>query len=328
MGTTDGVLIFAETDGGRLHAGFWELVTVGRRLATELGTTMHVAVHRPDASTVTEARRSGADHVHVAEDVRLAEPWPDAHLAAFAALCREIGPSVIVMPRTPLGMEVAARLAHRLGVGLAPDAMTIELTETGLVCTRPVFGGVARATIRLVRRPWIVVPYRRAFEAATPALSCQGELAPAPGIPEGTLRTQCGPHARQSADGPDLERARVVVAGGMGLGEAASFEVLREVAELLGGAVGASRAVCDAGWVSSALQIGLTGKTVAPELYIAVGISGAIQHMVGCSSSRTIVAINKDPAAPIFQQSTYGVVGDWKEVLPAFRDALAGGAEQ
>jgi len=325
MGIADGVLIFAETDGGRLHAGFWELVTVGRQLATKLGTTMHVAVQGGDASTVTEVRNSGADQVHVAEDARLAEPWPDAHLAAFATLCRELGPSVIVMPRTPLGMEVAARLAHRLGVGLAPDAMTIEATETGMVCTRPVFGGVARATIRLTRRPWIVVPYRRAFEAATPSSSCQSELVPAPAMPEGTLRTQCGPHARQSDEGPDLERARVVVAGGMGMSEAGSFQMLREIAELLGGAVGASRPVCDAGWVSSSLQIGLTGKTVAPEVYIAVGISGAIQHMSGCSSSRTIVAINKDPAAPIFQQSTYGVVGDWKEVLPAFRDALAGG---
>lgn len=327
MGTTDAVLIFAETDGRRLHAGFWELVSVGRRLATALGTRMHVAVQGGDASAVTEARHSGAARIHVTEDVRLAEPWPDAHLAAFAALCGEIGPSAIVMPRTPLGMEVAVRLAARLGAGLASDAMTVDATETGMICTRPVFGGVARATIRVVRRPWMVVPYRRAFEAAAPAPSPQGELAPAPPIPEGTLRTRCGAYTRRSDEGPDLERARVVVAGGMGLGEAGSFGVLREIAELLGGAVGASRPVCDAGWVSSALQIGLTGKTVAPEVYIAVGISGAIQHMAGCSSARAIVAINSDPGAPIFQQSTYGIVGDWKEVLPAFRDALAGGTQ-
>jgi len=325
MSTTGGVLILAPADDGRLHAAFWELVTVGRQLASELGTTLRVVVHGGDAGAVAEARRSGADQVHVAEDARLAEPWPDAHLEALTTLCRELCPSVILMPRTPLGMEVAARLAARLGVGLAPDALTAEVTESGLVCTRPVFGGVARATIRLVRRPWIVVPYRRAFPPAAPTPEAQGELVVVPTrAPGGALRTECGPRTRENDAGPELERARVVVAGGMGLGGPAPFEMLREIADLLGGAVGASRPVCDAGWVSSGLQIGLTGRTVAPEVYIAVGISGAIQHIAGCSSSRAIVAINTDPAAPIFQMSTYGIVGDWKEVLPAFRDALAG----
>src|SRR6266511_729829 len=123
MSTTGGVLILAPADDGRLHAAFWELVTVGRQLASELGTTLRVVVHGGDAGAVAEARRSGADQVHVAEDARLAEPWPDAHLEALTTLCRELCPSVILMPRTPLGMEVAARLAARLGVGLAPDAV-------------------------------------------------------------------------------------------------------------------------------------------------------------------------------------------------------------
>ena len=320
----EGILLFAETDEGQINPGFWELVSVGRRLSSQLVNKLRVAVQGWKVGVPEAALRSGADQVYVAEDPRLAEPWPDAHLAALTALCRDLQPAMIVMPRTPLGLELAVRLAYRLDGTLVQDAMTLQVTEDGLTATRPVSGGAVLATVRLAKKPWIVVPYRRAFSPAEPMAEREGELMTVqPNLPEEALKTKCEPQVRQQSTGPNLERARVIVAGGMGLGGPEPFELLQEIADLVGGAVGASRPPCDVGWVPPAMQIGLTGKTVAADVYIAVGISGAIQHMAGCSSSRTIVAINNDPKAHIFHMATYGVVGDWQEVLPAFRDALA-----
>jgi electron transfer flavoprotein alpha subunit len=142
------------------------------------------------------------------------------------------------------------------------------------------------------------------------------------------LATACGTPKRIALEGLGVDRARIVVSGGGGLGGPGPFALLREVADLMGGAVGASRVAVDSGWAAQAQQVGLTGKTIAPDLYIAVGISGAIQHLVGCSSSQVIVAVNSDPAAPIFGVANYGVVGDWKEVMTAFRDTLAARAPQ
>ncbi len=320
----EGVLIFAETDDGLLHPGFWELLTVGRQLAPRLGEQLRVVVQGWEIEAVEEVRCSGADQVYLVEDPRLAEPWPDAHLAAFTALCEQLHPTLVIMPPTLLGMEMAARLACRLGVGLVQSVMTLQVADNGLIATRPVFGGAVLATVRLTRAPWIVVPRARAFSPAEPMARPQGELVPVqPDLPEGTLKTECVSRLRQKDVAQNLERARVIVAGGRGLGGPEPFHLLHEIAGLLDGAVGASRPPCDSGWVDPALQIGLTGKTVAPDVYIAVGISGATQHMAGCSSSQVIVAVNKDPEAPIFRMATYGVVGDWEEVLPAFRDALA-----
>jgi electron transfer flavoprotein alpha subunit len=319
-----GILIFAETDEGLLHSSFWESVTVGRQLAAQLGSKLQVVVHGWDVKAIEEVRRSGADQIYVAEDVRLAEPWPDAHLATLTALCRELQPDLVIMPRTLLGMEVGARLAYRLEMGLVQDAMALQVVDGGLTVTRPVFGGAVVATVRLTQAPWIVVPRPGAFSPAEPASEPRGQLIPVrPELSEEVLKTECVSRVRHKGVTQNLEQARVIVAGGRGLGGPQPFQLLQEIANLLDAVVGASRPPCDSGWVEPMLQIGLTGKTVAPEVYIAVGISGAIQHMSGCSSSRVIVAINSDPGAPIFRKATYGVVGDWEEVLPAFRDALA-----
>jgi electron transfer flavoprotein alpha subunit len=221
-------------------------------------------------------------------------------------------------------MEVGARLAYRLDGGLAQNVMSVELADGALVATRPVFGGAAVATIRLGRPPWVVVPRPGSFAAAQPAAQPGGELTVVrPTLATADFQTSCGARTREQSTAQQLERARAIIAGGRGLGGAEPFQLLGEIAELLGAAVGASRPPCDAGWAPSGLQVGLTGKTVAPDLYIAVGISGAIQHLSGCSSSRVIVAVNSDPEAPIFRAATYGAVGKWQEILPAFRDALA-----
>ncbi len=318
-----GILIFAETDEGALLPNFWEQVSAARLLAPQLGT-VRVVVQGWEIRAAEEARRSGADEVYVVEDAHLAEPWPDAHLAALTALCHDLQPTLMVMPRTILGMEVAARLAYRLGAGLAQDVMGLHMADGNLTVTRPVFGGAATVTLRLARPPWIVVPRPGAFTPAAATAQAGGKLVSVhPELPVDAFKTQCVSRVRQQPTPQSLERARVIVAGGRGLGGPEPFQLLREIADVLGAAVGASRPPCDSGWVPTAFQIGLTGKMVSPEVYIAVGISGAVQHMTGCMAARTIVAINSDPEAPIFRMATYGVVGDWQEVLPAFHAALA-----
>jgi len=317
-----GILIFAETDAGAILPNFWEQVAAARTLAPQLGSVSVAALGWQIKTD--EALRSGAEAVYVLEDERLTEPWPDAHLSALESLCHELHPAMIVMPRTTLGMEVAARLAFRLGGALAQDAMTLQLADDALTITRPVAGGAASATVRLNRAPWIVVPRSGAFTPAEPGAEASAKVASVqPSISDAALKTRCVSRARQEGETISLERARVIISGGRGLDGPEPFQLLHRIADAIGGAVGASRPPCDSGWVPTSYQIGLTGKMVSPEVYIAVGISGATQHTTGCSSARTIVAINTDKDAPIFRMATYGVVGDWKEVLPAFHAALA-----
>ncbi|MBI4672304.1 MAG: electron transfer flavoprotein subunit alpha/FixB family protein [Chloroflexi bacterium] len=318
-----GILIFAETDDGTILPNFWEQVSAARQVADPLGGGLRVAVQGSQIKDASDALKSGAEQVYVTNDARLGEPWSEAHLETFTALCRELQPELIILPRTLLGMEIAARLAQRLDAGLAQDVMTMQLAEGKLTVTRPVFGGAASATLRLTRPPWIIVPRTGAFAPAEPLSTPKGELvARQANLVDDALKTRRISRTRQTSK-INLERARVIISGGRGLGGPEPFQLLHEIAERMGAVVGASRPPCDSGWVDSGMQVGLTGKTVSPEVYIAVGISGATQHMTGCSSSRVIVAINQDPDAPIFRMATYGVVGDWKQVLPGFCEALA-----
>jgi electron transfer flavoprotein alpha subunit len=324
-----GILVFAEVDARELRPEFWELVTVARNMSATIGGGIAVAVIGADLESATrEAACAGADALHVIEDDRLAAPWPEAHAAALIQLCGELAPQLILVPRTILGAEAAARLAVRGGWPLVQDAMQLEVTpEGGLLAVRPVSGGAVAATVRANAGPWVVVPRPRAFAPAQSGETAETApvrhvFAPPP------FATSCGTRTRIEVEGISVDRAKVVVSGGGGLGGPEPFALLREVADLLGGAVGASRVAVDSGWVQQAQQVGLTGKTIAPDLYIAVGISGAIQHLVGCSSSQVIVAVNSDPAAPIFRIANYGVIGDWKEVMTAFRDTLAARSHQ
>jgi electron transfer flavoprotein alpha subunit len=319
-----GILVHSAVEQGELRGEFWELVTVARQLAPSVQGPLHVLLAGSQlGDAVEQARRAGAAEVHAVDDPRLADPWPEAHAAALEAACERLDPQVVLVARTALGAEVAARLAIRRGASLLHDVTQVERGPEGFRATRPVFGGAVSATVEARRGPWVIAPRPHAFAAAAPGEGGASTVAREAFAPSTPLRTSCGARTRQEASGAkDIEKARVLVAGGAGLGGPEPFQLLGEVAELLDGAVAASRVAVDAGWVPTSLQVGLTGKSVAPDLYLAVGISGATHHLAGCSSAQVIAVVNSDPAAPFFRLANYGVVGDWKEVIPAFRDAL------
>jgi electron transfer flavoprotein alpha subunit len=324
-----GILVVAEVDSGELRPEFRELVTAARSLSASIGNGVAIAVLGAGLDSVAaEIASVGVDAMHFVEDDRLAPLWPEAHGAALIGLCRELAPRLVLLPKTILGSEMAARLAVSNKWPLVQDAVRVEVTSAGeLEAVRLVSGGAVAATVRSKAGPWVVVPRPRAF-APAPSAAASANAPVRHAFAPPSLATRCGERTRIPAEGASIEKAKIVVSGGGGLGGPEPFALLREIADLLGGAVGASRVAVDSGWVQQTHQVGLTGKTIAPDLYIAVGISGAIQHLVGCSSSQVIVAVNSDPGAPIFRIANYGVVGDWKEIVPAFRDALAAHAKR
>jgi electron transfer flavoprotein alpha subunit len=245
----------------------------------------------------------------------------DAALQAHEWVCSETEPAAVLLSKTDAGSDLGPRLAARLGAGLAQDCTSVGLDASGnLTATRPVYGGNAVARVSFgPGKTGLAIVRGKLYEPLEADPSRTGEIIESsPQIDPARVRVRSLRRVEQEATGIRLEDAAVVVSGGRGLGGPEPFEQLTELAGLLGGAVGASRAACDAGWIDHASQVGLTGKTITPELYITVGISGASQHMAGCSGSKNIVAINSDDSANIFKDSRYGVVGDWKAVLPAF----------
>jgi electron transfer flavoprotein alpha subunit len=259
----------------------------------------------------------------VAEDERLGSYQPELARSVAEQAVRQVNPSVVLLGQTVNGRDLAPRLAFRLGTGLVTDCtdLNIDPDNRGLVMVKPVYGGSAMAEYSIGEaRPQIATVRPRVFPAAEPESGRTAQVETlSVDLGSVTERVKIGDTIQAEATaGPRLKDAKIVVSGGRGMGGAEHWHNIDDLAEILGAAVGASRAVTDAGWVAPALQVGLTGQTIAPDLYITVGISGAVQHIAGCSGSRNIVAINKDPDANIFKVARYGVVGDYKAVLPAF----------
>ena len=313
------MLVVAETTGGGMRAVTLELVGEARRLANTAGVGVAVAV-LDDASAHAPILASyGADKVY---------SMPGAARAAISnveALAREIEPGVILLPATAFGSDVAAALAARLGAGMATNCLSLTGDSSGgLVQKRPMYAGKVIATVETKTRPRIITARPRVFTAGEPDTSRTAEVvnraAAAPSPTEAVI--ELVELIKAEREELDVAEAEVIVSGGRGLGGPEAFAMLRELAGLLNAAVGASRAAVDAGWMPHAHQVGQTGKTVSPRLYIACGISGAIQHLVGMSSSQVVVAINKDPEAPIFTKCDYGIVGDVFEVVPALVQEL------
>ena len=322
-----GILVFGEMDQRGLGSVTGELLAVARSLAAT--TDDHVVVTLQSSSIGDEADECitlGADRVYKVENALLGEPQIDAHLETFSQVVAAVDPSVVLIGRTPLGRDVGPRLAFRLGVAVVQDCVEVSISgDTGrVVVTRPVYGGNAMSRVSFPGDSTQVVLVRpKTFESLEPEPSRQGEVCDFEvELDESMIRAKLVETVTQEAEGIRLEDASIVVSGGRGLGGPEPFQQLQALSRVLGGALGASRAACDAGWIDHGHQVGLTGKTITPDLYITVGISGASQHMAGCSASKNIVAINRDEDANIFKSATYGVVGDWNRILPTFIETV------
>ncbi len=322
-----GILVFGELNQDALASVTGELIAVARSLAAETGDDVAVALQSSSiGDAAQEAISLGADAVYRVESPMLGEPQIDAHLAAFEQVCVHVQPHVVLVGRTPMGRDVGPRLAFRLGAAVAQDCLEVAIDpDTGRVsATRPVYGGNAMARVSFAGDGAQVVVVRpKTFEPLEADASRKGEVTDFPvDIDESAIKVRLVETVTEQSEGVRLEDAGIVVAGGRGLGGPDPFETLQELCQVLGGALGASRAACDAGWIDHSHQVGLTGKTITPDLYITVGISGASQHMAGCSASKNIVAINRDADANIFKSAAYGVVGDWNKALPSFIETV------
>ena len=321
-----GILVIGELASGTPPTGTLEALAAGRQLIEafpgEQVAVLLAAENVGEAPAVAIAH--GADVVYVVEHDSLAGAPPDAVVAVAQAAVQEARPRFVIGAKTLLSRDTLPRLAARLGTALAQDCTALSVDAQGrLLAVRPTYGGNAEATIACVSEPAVAAIRPKAVEPLSSDEPRTGEVVRLDvDLSTNVIRTRIIERVEREAEGVRLEDARVIVSGGRGVGSPEAFSQLDELAKLLGGAVGASRAACDAGWVPSSYQVGLTGKTVTPDLYIAVGISGASQHMAGCSAARNIVGINKDAGANIFKESGFGVVGDWEKVLPAFMEQL------
>ena len=319
------VLVFGERRDGDLKKPSLEAVSVGRRLADAGGGTLSVLVVGPGAAEAAAALGAhGADRVVACEAAHLALYAPEAYAAQIAEAARAEGAGIVLVAGTQMGRDVAPRAAARLGAGCLSDLVEIETAGDGTVRgRRPVYSGKAYARVAS-RGPVAVAILRPNVFPATIARPGAGADAVAvpPALAPERIRVRTTAVERGGAQELDVAEASIIVSGGRGLKGPENFSLVRDLARALGGAVGASRAAVDAGWIPHSHQVGQTGKVVSPNLYVACGISGAIQHLAGMSSSKVIVAVNKDPEAPIFKAADYGVVGDLLEVLPRLTEEV------
>lgn len=316
---TPTVLVVGESSGGRLAGASLEAVGTARRLAASGGEVVGFLAGAGSAAAAAEFARYGVGRVRVVDDARFDSAPAAAAAHAAAAAADAVGAKWVVLAGTTYGRDLLGRLATRWSAAAASGVTEVSGDAGGLLVRRPVFGGRATETRRLVGDRAAVALRPHAFPSPTEApVALTVEAVEAPEIPAalfGPRRTSV--ETAGAGSGPGLADAAIVVSGGRGLRAPENFRLVDELAASLGAAVGASRAVTDAGWRPASLQVGQTGRAVSPQLYIAVGISGAIQHLVGMVSSRVIVAINSDASAPIFKVADYGIAGDLFEIVPA-----------
>lgn len=325
-----GVWCFAEQSKGRIASVAYELLGIGRKLADELKTELSTVLFG-ESQEVEELIKWGADKVYYADAPEYAYLDDELYSKTMIKLIREHKPEILLAGATAIGRSFIPRVAARLRVGLTADCTGLEIDkETGnLLQIRPAFGGNIMATILSpTSRPQIATVRPRVMKRGEYNPNRKGEIIKLePLKPSGRVKI-LERIEDTSFCKVNLQDAKVIVSGGRGLGSPEGFKMLWELANLLGGTVGASRAAVDEGWIPYAHQVGQTGRTVCPKLYIACGISGAVQHLVGMQSSDIIVAINKDPNAPIFNVATYGIVGDLKVIVPLMIKKLREGVSE
>ncbi|MCI0662889.1 MAG: electron transfer flavoprotein subunit alpha/FixB family protein [Acidobacteria bacterium] len=313
------ICLFAAAGYDRAAQG---LTGAGRRLADALGVRLR-AITVGAHSELNLRIAAAADTVISADQSELIEYQPELCLHALTQLTRDYVPRAVLLSNDTYSQELAPRLAHRLGGSSAGDAVELSAQDGAIRLKRSVYGGKAVATIDIKRSPAVIWLRARAFEpvaAGSYSLATVRQMTLSlPAVPP-TLIIE---RKSEITGETKLEDARIIVSGGRGLGGPKPFEDLREIADLIGAQLAASRAPCDAGWCSHSLQVGQSGKKVAPDLYLAVAIHGASQHLVGISDSKVIAAINIDPAAPIFKHSQFGIVEDYRKVIPLLKEKLA-----
>lgn len=320
------IWVFAEQREQRLMNVSLEILGEARKLADKKGVkACAVLVGYGVKGLADELIKYGADVVYVIDNPLLKNYTTEGYAKVIADLANEIKPEVILYGATYIGRDLAPRIASRLHTGLTADCTGLDIDENGLLLQiRPAFGGNLIATIICPeRRPQMATVRPGVMKKAPKDEKRKGEIIEIQAnIKEGDIRTQIFDIIKEAKSKVNIEEADIIVSGGRGVGGAEGFKLIQQLADALGGVVGASRAAVDAGWISSDHQVGQTGKTVRPKLYVACGISGAIQHIAGMGNAKTIVAINKNPDAPIFKVADYGIVGDLFKVVPALIEEI------
>ncbi len=321
-----GVWVFAEQRDGRLKNVAYELLAKGRELADSLQTELSAVCFGHGIDDINQLIAGGADKVYLADSPELADNPEDLCTHQLVELIRHYEPEVVIAGATSLGRSFIPRVASLVETGLTADCTGLEI-DTGkrlLLQTRPTFGGNIMATIICqAKRPQMSTVRPRVFKKGTPDKNRQGQIIKVDfNKASVTSRTKLLSFVEDITETIKLDEADIIVAGGRGLGKPENFQMLEDLAKAMGAALGSSRPPVDEGWIPYSHQVGQTGKTVCPKLYIACGISGAVQHMAGMQTSETIVAINDDPNAPIFEIATYGIVGDLFKVVPMLTDKL------
>ncbi|KPK38038.1 MAG: electron transfer flavoprotein subunit alpha [Omnitrophica WOR_2 bacterium SM23_29] len=317
-----GVWVFGEQKKGIIQNVVYELLGEGRELADELGSELAcVLLGKAIEGKAQELIWRGADKVYLVEHPNLKNYQDEPYTNVIVELVKEFKPEILLYGATSIGRSLASRIAVKLDTGLTADCtkLSIDKEKRLLLQTRPAFGGNIMATILCVNyRPQMATIRHKVFKEAVVDRSRKGRIIKR-SYPENSYesRTKLIDIVEEVSETVNLAEANIIVSGGRGLGKSEGFKVIEEFAKVLGGAVGASRSAVDAGWIPYSHQVGQTGKTVCPKIYFACGISGQIQHLAGMYSSDIIVAINKDPHAPIFSVATYGIVGDLYEIVPA-----------
>ena len=320
----NGVLIFAEFRGSSIKRVTYEMVSAAKPLATALGGPVQVAFLGGGglAGNAQPIFDAGVGNVITAESADLAAYAVESYTDAVQQIVAATQPAVVMMAATPRGRDLAPRVAARLDSVYAADITGIETSSGQLLVTRPVYSGNAIATVALEQLPAFVTVHPGAFPVAPRQAGGSGTVTPVAVTIEYAPGAKVTEFQEVKSERPALSEASTVVSGGRGMGSPDQFKLVEDLADVLGAAVGASRAVVDAGWRPYGEQVGQTGKTVSPQLYVACGISGAIQHLTGMRTSKYIVAINKDPEAPIFKVADYGIVGDVATVLPLLTEEV------
>jgi len=318
-----GIFVFAEVKDGNIKKVAYELLTAGRKAADQTGEELAgVLFGKGVASLAGSLGEYGADKVYVADDDKLAQYTTDAYSKVLADLIKEKDPSTVLFGCTVQGRDLAAKVAQKVGAGLLSDCTGMELEGGNIVFTRPVYSGKAIMKAAIPEVSPVMATIRPNVLPAEAAARSAAVENVAVNVDADDLRQVIKDVIMQISSRPELTEANIIVSGGRGMKGSEGFKVIEDLADAIGGAVGASRAAVDSGWIEQRFQVGQTGKVVSPTLYVACGISGAIQHLAGMSSSKCIVAINKDEEANIFKLADYGIVGDLFQVVPVLAEEI------